>query len=190
MRNRFLSDWRQYVIFAVVVSFALTPILADARDRFQTTTGTSAPTTQGIQIQQSDVQETQQYTRFARSNYIWPFATGPVYSTVTGRTSLAAGVLHTPVGALRLADLQGRLPAELQTVDMLDTGGAQYFLMQISPDLLREGGRKLIEEQVASAGGTVVQGMRVNFLVARLTSDSIAAVRSGSKPSTARGATW
>jgi hypothetical protein len=177
MRNRFLSDWRHYVLFAVVVSFALTPIFADARDRVQSATGSSQPT-QGLQLQETGVENTKQFTRYARSNYVWPFATGPVYGTVTGRDALAAGVLHTRVGALRLADMQGRLPAQLQTIDMLDSSGAQYFIVQVAKDAIAGGGVAELSEMIRSAGGEVVGGMPVNFLQARLTAGSIATVRS------------
>lgn len=178
MRNRFLSDWRHFVLIAVVASFALSPVFANAKDRVQTTTG-GTQQTQGVQLKGSgsDVSNPNQITRYARSTYVWPYATGPVYSTVTGRQAKAPGVLQTRVGALRLADIQGRLPAQLQTMDRLDAIGAQYFVVQFTMDLIPEGGVERLSADIAASGGEVVGGMPVNFLIARLTQGSVDSVR-------------
>ena len=49
---------------------------------------------------------------YARSNYVWPFSSGPVYGEVDAGNWRAAGMIHTEVGTFDLTRGLPALPSE------------------------------------------------------------------------------
>ena len=80
---------------------------------------------------------------YERTNYVWPYSSGPVYAAVDASSWSSAGVLHTAVGSFDLKRGLPKLPNELQGKSTLDTATTQYFLLQVDPgkDVLCETGR-------------------------------------------------
>ncbi|MCP3978373.1 MAG: S8 family serine peptidase [bacterium] len=105
---------------------------------------------------------------YARGSYAWPYATGPAYGNVSARETRLPGVLHTPVGALRLDDPQLRLPQELTTRNRLDLGGEQYFVVQLDPEALKLGAGAELLREVENLGGAIVRHVPVSAVIARL----------------------
>ncbi len=109
MRNRLLSGWRQYVLFAVVASFVLSPAFADVKDKL-TPLIDSPEVSQGVQqVDRSDqgtVSGLDPMTLYARSNYVWPYSVATPYGAAIAPQNLRAqGVLRTMVGTFSIADL-------------------------------------------------------------------------------------
>src|SRR5258706_16027161 len=77
---------------------------------------------------------------YARTNYVWPFSSGPVYATVDSAGWKSPGVLHTAVGAF---DLQrGGLPAlpdALPASSKLGAVPSQDFVLQVDPSSFTDG---------------------------------------------------
>ena len=73
---------------------------------------------------------------FPRSNYVWPFASGPGLRATSSPSKWSdAGVLHTP---RRIVRPHAR-PAELcrrscGEPNKLGASGSQYFLLQVKPE--------------------------------------------------------
>ena len=110
-RNRLLSGRRRFFLYAVVASFALTPVFAGARDQL-TPAVENQQASQSVQQVDRGGQETgssvESPTLYARSNYAWPWA--PTYGTVRPNQLRAQGVLRTLVGTMPIGELQTRLP--------------------------------------------------------------------------------
>ena len=180
MRNRLLSGWRQYVVYAVVASFALTPVFAGAKDRI-TTMVDNPSANQGVQLvdpsDQGTVGNVEPATLYARSNYIWPYNVSPPYGGFNKGQLRAQGVLRTLVGVLPIAELQTRLPEELQTINKLDVLAMQYFIIDLDHAWLRQGGVAKLSTLISDAGGEVVGGMPVSAVIARLNQNALIDVR-------------
>ncbi|TDI48080.1 MAG: hypothetical protein E2P01_05830, partial [Acidobacteria bacterium] len=180
MRNRSLSGWRQYVLFAVVASFALTPVFAGAKDQL-TPAVSSSQASQGVQLvdrsDQDPVGNFEPANLYARSNYVWPYSVPTPYGTVSRDQLRAQGVLRTMVGTMPIGELQLRLPAELQTSNKLDVLGMQYFIIDLDHAWLRQGGAAQLSALISAAGGEVVGGMPVSAVIARLTEGALSEVQ-------------
>jgi len=180
MRNRSFSGWRQFVLYAVVVSFALTPVFAGGKDRVTSAVG-NPQTTGGLQQVDDNSQPTADNLEpaklYARSNYLWPYGIPTPYGTVNRDQLNDQGILRTMVGTLQVANLQVSLPAELQTANKLDALGMQYFIVDLNHAWLRDGGAAKISDVIAAAGGEVVGGMPVSAVIARLTQGALTEVQ-------------
>ena len=121
MRNRLLSGWRQFVLYAVVASFALTPVFSGAKDEL-TPLIDGQQSSQGIQQADRGGQEAvgnvEPATLYARSNYLWPYPT--TYGSVDSKQLRAQGVLRTMVGAMRIDELGMRPSAVMSGSSAVD----------------------------------------------------------------------
>ncbi len=108
---------------------------------------------------------------FPRSNYVWPFGTGPLYGEemVDAPRWSAPGMLHTQVGSFDMTRGLPPFPAELRTGVKLDKLGAQYFILQIHPDAFADGSFDRIRDSITGTGGAIVQEMAVAAFITRLT---------------------
>jgi hypothetical protein len=104
---------------------------------------------------------------FPRTNYVWPYASGPVYDTVDAVRWKESGVLHTRVGSFDLKRGGPAIPEELRAT--VKAGLPQYFIIQVDPASFADGRfdhvRSLIEDQ----GGALLEGMSVGGYITRLT---------------------
>jgi hypothetical protein len=93
----------------------------------------------GFQATSDENENTLRATTFARSNYAWPFASGPYYGDVNPSDRRNEGVLVTPVGSFYLS--RGvNFPDELKTVNRLGIDlAAQYFIVQVTLDSFENG---------------------------------------------------
>jgi hypothetical protein len=107
--------------------------------------------------------------KYARGNYVWPYATGPSYGGIEPARNRAPGVLHTPVGSFDLATGDITLPAELRTTNKLSVIGVQYFIVQFEPQAVRDGAFQQLEQILAAEGGAWMKSMPVSGVLARLT---------------------
>ncbi len=182
MRNRLLSGWRHYVVFAVVVSFGLAPVFAGAKDQI-TPMIDNPQATPGLQQVNRDAQPglsgdgVEPVTLYARSNYVWPYSVPTPYGSATREQLGEQGMLRTVVGALSINELQRSLPQELQTANQLDVLEAQYFIVDLDKAWLRNGGAAEFSAIVEAAGGRVVGGMPVSAAIALLTRDAFVDVQ-------------
>jgi hypothetical protein len=106
---------------------------------------------------------------YARSNYVWPYATGPSYGNAAARGARRGGVLHTSVGRIDLRARPLPFPEALTTADDLDRLGRQVFVVQLDPTSLAEGALTRIESAIDEHGGAVLRRLPVASLIARMT---------------------
>ena len=105
---------------------------------------------------------------FPRSNYVWPFATGPIYGQVEAAKANSVGVLHTRVGSFDLTRGLPNLPTELRKPNMLSTLGSQYFVLQVNPESFRDGAFDEIKGLINAQGGAIVSEMPVGAFIVRM----------------------
>jgi hypothetical protein len=174
---RFLSGRRFSIGIVVLTSLALLTLTVAIAD---TPTSVVDRGQEGLSLQ-SKTEDSPSRTRatFARSNYLWPFTTGPNYGQVDRSLLRKAGTLYTPVGSFRPAEGGfGLLPQPLQTLNRLDEAGLQYFIVQLDPQDAAQGSQASLIDAIEANGGTVVKTMPVMAVVARLTPSAYAAVQS------------
>jgi len=114
---------------------------------------------------------------FPRSNYVWPFASGPIYGQVEPLKVSSAGVLHTRVGSFDLTRGMPNLPSELRKPNMLATLGSQYFLLQVNPEAFRDGSFDDLKGIVTAQGGAIVAEMPVGGFIVRMTQGAHGAIK-------------
>ncbi len=118
---------------------------------------------------------------YPRSNYFWPYASGPDYS-LQADASLALGtpgVMVTQVGAFRVGTAGSFLPAELRKSLAIEAnGGAQYFILQMTGDdalVVRLSGR------LERLGGRLIShDPNSRVAVAKVTPAALAELNAGS----------
>jgi hypothetical protein len=115
---------------------------------------------------------------YPRSNYVWPYATGPVYGDVDAARRNDAGILHTRVGSFDLRRGTPAFPAELRGANRLGQVPAQHFLLQVDPVAFGDGSFDRIRESITSQGGALLEQMPVGAFVARLTVGAFDSIQS------------
>lgn len=163
MHSRF-AGWRGLFWAAAVASLLLLPLTgAVAKVQVQTTVEKSSGF--GTVSEESKIQ---QPVTYARSNYMWPFATGPVYGQVDSTKWGAAGVLHFAVGSFETRLGTPNFPAELRTTVKFAQQGAQYFVLQVDPSTFTDGTFDRLKSAINDNGGAILQEMAVAGFVVRL----------------------
>ncbi|HEX4825310.1 MAG TPA: hypothetical protein VFV19_13470 [Candidatus Polarisedimenticolaceae bacterium] len=114
---------------------------------------------------------------FARSNYVWPFASGPVYGDVAASRWRSAGVLHSIIGSFDLTAGMPRFPSQLVTPNRLTELGKQYFLLQVQPEVFTNGVFDQMKAAISAQGGAIVGEMPVGAFIVRMTPAAYDAVR-------------
>jgi hypothetical protein len=114
---------------------------------------------------------------YPRSNYVWPFASGPVYGGVDASRWRDAGVLHTIVGSFDLTAGMPRFPATLLATNRLEELGKQYFLLQVQPEVFTNGVFDRMKAAISSQGGAIVGEMPIGGFIVRMTPGAYAATR-------------
>jgi hypothetical protein len=115
---------------------------------------------------------------FNRSDYVWPYSSGPVYGSVDASRWNAAGVLHTQVGSFDLTQGLPILPDELQATDKLGASSSQYFLLQVKPEAFADGTFDQLRRQLVAAGGAIIAEMPVAAFTVRMTQAAYGAISS------------
>jgi len=177
MQIRNLGGGKRLLMAAAIASLIAAPLVA--------ATGTSGPrgVKPGSGPQAAQVQTPEDAPRvgpavlFPRSNYVWPFASGPIYGQVEPAKASSAGVLHTRVGSFDLTRGMPNLPPELRKGNMLATLGSQYFLLQVNPESFRDGSFDDIKGIVTAQGGAIIQEMPVGGFIVRMTQGAYGAIK-------------
>ncbi len=173
MCKRVLAGWRG--LLGVALTAALTMALfadAAAASRKPTSvvgseSGSLAPKRPGDAADQEGL--VRKPTLFARTGYVWPFATGPIYGErqVAPERWRKPGMLHTSVGHFDLTLGAPDFPPELTGALRLDLG-AQYFLLQVHPDTFRDGSFDQLRSWIEDQGGKLIEPLPVGAFVVRL----------------------
>src|SRR5262245_33952765 len=131
MHSRSLAGWKGLTLASAVAGLALLSIpftqsLAASPDKKSGNAGGLGARTSAAPS------EIQRPVLYPRTNYVWPYASGPVYDTVgngngNGRWK-EPGVLHTRVGSFDLKRGSPAVPEELK-----DHGHTRYFVIQVDP---------------------------------------------------------
>ena len=111
---------------------------------------------------------------FARSSYVWPYASGPHYGNSGVRRGETEHVLRTVVGSFRLGAGDGTLPLpeELTSPIKLELLGAQYFVV-----IADERSVKPMLSAIEASGGVIADRLPHRAVVARLTGEALASVQ-------------
>ncbi len=104
-----------------------------------------------------------QRTRFARTTYRWPFASGPFYGELSASRRAEPGVLHTRVGSFDLRRGTPSFPSELRATD-----ASRYAILQVDPAAFEDGRFDRVRLLLESQGGTLLEPMAVGAHVVRL----------------------
>src|SRR5262245_52586493 len=166
MQIRNLGGCKRLLMAAAIASLIAAPLVA----------ATGSPGTKGmkpgsgagasVQAQTpDDAPRVGPAVLFPRSNYVWPFASGPIYGQVEPARASSAGVLHTRVGSFDLTRGMPNLPTELQKPNMLATLGSQYFLLQVHPEAFSNGAFDDMRGIVSAQGGAIVQEIPVGGFI-------------------------
>jgi hypothetical protein len=94
---------------------------------------------------------------YPRTNYVWPYSTGPVYAAVDAESWKTDGVFHTAVGSfdLKRGTLPG-LPNELRASNKLAAGNSQYFVLQVDTAAFTDGTWDQMKSAINAHGGVIV----------------------------------
>jgi hypothetical protein len=118
-----------------------------------------------------------EYNYYPRSNYVWPFASGPFYGRARVATPQEPGVVHTRVGSIRLNGGQLPFPEELTTRNKLGRTGAQYYVVSMHPESLTAESLDRIKSTIEAGGGAVMRHLPVSSMIVRMTSRVMSALQ-------------
>ena len=109
-------------------------------------------------------------TLFTRSNYVWPFVTGPTYGLKNVPPDIWSrpGMFHTAVGSFDLTRALPNFPAELETTVKTGELEAQYFVLSLHTDTLGDGRHDRLRDLIEAEGGELMESMAVGGFIVRL----------------------
>jgi len=178
MQIRDLAGWKRLLMALVAIASLITAPAGAAVPMTSGSSSTGSPTSVGGVGQQPDEElPGVEPVLYQRTNYVWPFASGPVYGSVPAESWSASGVLHTPVGSFDLRQGFPNLPNELRAVNRLDTGVPQYFVLQVKNEALADGSFDDVKRLIADQGGAIVNEMPVSAFVVRLTAGAFDVIK-------------
>jgi hypothetical protein len=176
MTNRYLSVFRSVfvaLIAAAIVFVPLTSALAQRSiDDMKPSSGvTVSDGTDSLDT--GDGSNIHKIRSYARSNYVWPYSSGPSYR---GVDASQPGSVWTPAGVFQL---QGALaiPEELRTGNKLAVQASQYFVVQYHSDLGADAELNL-RTIIDRNGGEVITSPNAGSMIARLSMGAYEATRS------------
>jgi hypothetical protein len=175
MQIRNLAGCTSLIMAAAIA--VLTSLPADAAQGVKaknSDSGAGAPTVATVANQPSPSSKAVFYPR---SNYVWPFATGPVYGTVESSRWRSAGVVHMTVGSFDLTQGLPNFPSALLTTNKLATLGSQYFLLQVDPEAFTNGVFDQMKGAINAQGGAIVGEIPVGAFIVRMTPGAMQATR-------------
>ena len=110
MHSRPLAGWKGLITATAVAGLVLLPWTSALAAAPETKSGGAT----GMERAKPQLDtELQRPLLFPRTNYVWPFASGPVYGDVDATRFIEPGVLHTRVGTI---DLMRGAPAIPETI--------------------------------------------------------------------------
>ena len=169
MQIRVLAGLKRLMMVLAIASLIVAPARA-AAPMSQSKSSESSPmvTAGGVQDTDDSARPVERVL-FARSNYVWPFSSGPVYGNVSPSNWTDAGVLHTQVGSFDLTKGLPNLPTELQAANKLGASTSQYFLLQVKPEAFTDGSFDVMRQQIVATGGAIIGEMPIAAFTVRMT---------------------
>src|SRR5687767_2342528 len=128
MHSRSLAGWKGHTLAAAFAGLALLALPWSSAEAAapEAKSGGAPGLGQKVPTQDSELRRP---LLFPRTNYVWPYASGPVYDEVGAvRSWKEPGVLHTRVGSFDLRRGGPAIPEELRAT--VKAGRPQYFIMQ------------------------------------------------------------
>jgi len=178
MQIRILAGCKRLMMALAIASLVVAPIGA-ATPLTKGKPGGGTPLNSGsVGPVADDASKALEPILYVRSNYVWPFSSGPVYGSVETSRWRASGVLHTQVGSFDLTRGMPTLPNELRAANRLDRQGAQYFLLQVRPEAFSNGSFDSMKSAILAQGGSIVGEMPVAAFVVRMTPGAFGALKS------------
>jgi hypothetical protein len=178
MQIRILAGCKRLLTAAALASLTFVPAAADSAKAAPAATPQAAKFGAApVQQQQQQATKLRQPALYPRSNYVWPFATGPMYGEVDSSRWNDPGVLHTIVGSFDLTRGLPNFPTELRSTNKLGKVAAQFFVLQVQPQSFADGSFDQIKSAIAAQGGAIVQEMPVAAFIVRLNSGAYAAIQ-------------
>ena len=172
MHSRIPAGWRFTLRTALTAALILLPFAAATAEAPQSMIDNGAAGIQAVEGQQDGISSRAKY---ARANYVWPYAVGPFYGEVERSSYQAPGVVHTNVGSFDLTLGELNIPGPLKAPVKLGSQPAQYFIIALDPTAGSD--RPELEKMISSHGGAVVQSLPVASMVARLTPGAMSAIQ-------------
>ena len=177
MQIRIVAGMRRLVVALAIASMIIAPAGAAAPvSKGKPVSGTPLASENGG-LQVDEVPAASEPILYARSNYAWPFSSGPVYSAVEAESWGAARTLHTAVGSFDLTRGLPDLPTELRVANKLSKSASQYFLMQVAPEAFADGAFDDVKRTIVAQGGTIVGEMPVAAFIVRMTPGAFNSVK-------------
>jgi hypothetical protein len=175
MQIRILVGCKRLVTAAAVAALLAVP--ANAAQGLKAKTGAESGGTASITPQSKEPAPAARTVLYPRSNYVWPFASGPMYGTVENARWRSPGVLHMQVGSFDLTRGMPNFPPALVTTNKLATLGTQHFLLQVDPEAFTNGMFDQMRSTINAQGGAIVGEMPVGAFIVRMTPAAFDAVR-------------
>jgi hypothetical protein len=170
MQIRFLAGFKRLAMTLVIASLVVAPAgAATPLAKSKAGGGTPLAAGGGVDTAEVDASKAIEPVLYVRSNYVWPFAAGPVYGTVDASQWKSAGVLHTQVGSFDLTRGLPNFPSELKIANRLGAQPTQYFLLQVRPEAFTNGSFDQLKAKITAEGGVIVGEMPVAAFVVRMT---------------------
>ena len=176
MQRRFLASWRGVLLataFASLIVASFSFVVAAPAPQATVASGDSSG---GLGTVIGQETNPFRLKTFPRTNYEWPFATGPHY----GGQDLenAPGVLRTRVGSFDLRGArQSDLPAELTAADRFADLGVQYYVLMLDPASFGDGSFDGLRQSIEANGGAIIKQIPVAGFIARMTPSALASVQ-------------
>ncbi len=178
MQIRIVAGCNRLMVALAAASLIFAPAGAATPLNLKGDAGSNAPTTAGkAGTAKDDLATAPEPELFKRSNYVWPFSTGPVYGGVDASRWSAAGVLHTDVGSFDLTQGLPNFPSELRVPNKLGSAGTQYFLLQVRPEAFTDGAFDAMKGSIVAQGGSVVGEIPIAAFLVRMTPGAFAAIK-------------
>jgi hypothetical protein len=169
MQIRILAGFKRLLMACAIASLIIAPAGAAApKSKGEPASGTAQPVGK-VAAQADDRATASEPILYARTNYSWPFASGPFYSTVDADSWSSAGMLHTAVGSFDLTRGMPNFPVELRAANKLSKSASQYFVMQVAPEAFANGAFDAMKSTIVAEGGSIVAEMPVAAFIVRMT---------------------
>jgi len=161
MHSRSLAGWKGLTLASAVAGLALLSV--PFTQTMAATPDKSSGAATGLGQRGAPQSEVQRPLLFPRTNYVWPYASGPVYDTVPGARWKEVGVLHTRVGSFDLKRGAPAVPEELRA-----RGTTRYYVVEVDPASFADGRFDHVRAMIEDQGGALLEGMSVGAYLTRL----------------------
>ena len=175
MQIRIVAGVQRLLTAAVIAGLMCAPVLASSSGMSPQPGGSTKAGTTTIPGMDNPV--VKRPILYPRSNYVWPFSSGPTYGEVDSSHWNDAGVVHTIVGSFDVTRGMPTLPPELMAKADVRKLGVQYFLMVVRPESFADGSFEDLRSKINAQGGAIMQELPVGSFITRMTPGAFDAAR-------------